>query len=161
MKRYLICFCFIMIFCSCSKYEESKKKMSYNNIKIEFDGYSKRFETNEKILISVNDSNNIKKLNKLKITSERKWFANVKGTDYIIKIIYTDSKTDEQLLVRILKSINSDPSIEFGTGTVFDGTFKNDKLIDFVSSLIKLNDIKKYNGILGQKEYERIVLKEK
>jgi hypothetical protein len=76
----------------------------------------------------------------------------------MIRIIYSDSKTGDQLLVRILKSINSEPSIEFGTGTAFDGTFKNDELINFVSTLINLKGIKKYDGILGQNEYESTIL---
>ena len=156
MKRYLIFI--IIVFCSCSKYEGSKNNLNYDDIKVEFQGYSESYETNEKIIIPVTDANHIKALNKLKKSSKRKLFTNVKGTEYVIRIIYSDSKTGDQLLVRILKSINSEPSIEFGTGTIFDGTFKNNKLIDFVSSLIKLNDIKKYNGILGQKEYEEIVL---
>ena len=156
MKRYLIFI--IIVFCSCSKYEGSKNNLNYDDIKVEIQGYSESYETNEKIIIPVTDANHIKALNKLKKSSKRKLFTNVKGTEYVIRIIYSDSKTGDQLLVRILKSINSEPSIEFGTGTIFDGTFKNNKLIDFVSSLIKLNDIKKYNGILGQKEYEEIVL---
>lgn len=129
MKGYLI---FLLIFfCSCSQYKGSKDSLNYDSIKIEFDGYSEKYETKEKIIIPVIDSNYVNKLNKIKKFSERKWFANVKGTDYIIRIIYSDSKTGNQLLVRILKSINSKPSIEYGPGTIFDGTFRNDELTNY------------------------------
>jgi hypothetical protein len=155
MKRYLIFF--LILFSSCSQYEGSKDSLNYDNVTVEFDGYSEQYETREKIVIPVTDSNYVKKLNKLKNSSERKWFGNVKGTDYIIRLNYTDSKTGDQLLVRILKSINSTPSIEYGPGTLLDGTFKNDELINFVSTIINLKDIEQYNGSLGQREYETIV----
>jgi glutamyl/glutaminyl-tRNA synthetase len=63
MKKILICF--FIIFSSCSNYEGSIKNLNYDEIKIEFDGYSENYETNEKINISVTDNNNIKKLNEL------------------------------------------------------------------------------------------------
>ena len=155
MKRFLIFF--LILFCSCSQYEGSKDSLNYDNVTIEFDGYSEKYETKEKIVIQVTDSNYVKKLNNLKNSSERKWFGNVKGTDYIIRLNFTDSITGDQLLVRILKSMNSTPSIEYGPGTILDGTFKNDKLINFVSTIINLEDIEQYDGSLGQREYETIV----
>ena len=96
-------------------------------------------------------------MNKLKNLSERKWFGNVKGTDYIIKIIYTNSKTGDELLVRILKSVDSKPTIEYGSGTIFNGTFKNDKLVDLVSKIINLEGIENHNGSLNQNEYEKSI----
>ena len=155
MRKYL--FVLIIVLCSCSKYEGSKDSLSYDSVKIEFVGYSEQYETKEKIVIPVTDSIYVKKLNKLKNFSERKWFGNVKGTDYIIRLIYTDSKTGKQLLVRILKSINSTPSIEYGIGTIFDEIFKNDDLINFVSIVINLEEIERYEGSLSQREYENII----
>lgn len=144
----------MILVCSCSKYKGDKNSLNYDAVIIEFDGYSERYETDEMITIPVVNANYISRMNELKNLSERKWFGNVKGTDYIIRIIYTNSKTGDELLVRILKSIDSTPSIEYGSGTIFDGTFKNDKLVDLVSRIINLEGIESYNGSLNQNEYE-------
>ena len=146
----------MVLFCSCSKYKGSQDSLKYDIIKIEFDGYSKDYETKEKITISITDSTEVRNLNNLKNTSQRKWFANVKGTEFIIRLVYTDSKTGEQLLVRILKSIDSTPTIEYGSGTLFDGSYKNQKFFDYVASIINLEDIKQYKGNLSQEEYEKL-----
>lgn len=145
----------MVLFCSCSKYKGSEQSLKYDIIKIEFDGYSKDYETKEKITILITDSTEVRNLNNLKNTSQRKWFTNVKGTEFIIRLVYTDSGTGEQLLVRILKSIDSPPTIEYGSGTLFDGSYKNQKLFDYVTSLIKLDEIKQYKGNLSQEEYEK------
>lgn len=152
MKRYFI-FLTILL-CSCSQYEGNRNSCKYDIVKIEFDGYSKDYETKEKITLLVTDSNKIRKLNDLKNGSRRKWFANVKGTDFIIRLIYTDSETGEQLLVRILKSIGSTPTIEYGSGNIFDGAYKNEEFFSYIACLIKLEEIKQYEGNLNQEEYE-------
>lgn len=154
MNKYFI---FLMVlFCSCTKYKGNQDSLKYDIIKIEFDGYSKDYETKEKIAISITDSTEVRNLNNLKNTSQRKWFANVKGTEFIIRLVYTDSRTGEQLLVCILKSIDSTPTIEYGSGTLFDGSYKSDKFFNYVASIINLEDIKQYNGNLSQEEYEKL-----
>lgn len=140
MNRYLIFL--LVLFFSCSKYKGGQDSLIYDVIKIEFDGYSKDYETKEKITISVTDSSEVRNLNNLKNISQRKWFTNVKGTEFIIRLVYTDSKTGEQLLVRILKSRDSTPSIEYGSGTPFDGSYENDKFFNYVASIINLKAIK-------------------
>lgn len=127
--------------------------LKYDVIKIEFHGYSKDYTTKEKITISVTDSTKVRNLNNLKNTLQRKWFANVKGTEFIIRLVYTNSKTGEQLLVSILKSMDSTPTIEYGFGGLFDGVYKNDKFFDYVASIINLKEIKKFKGNLSQEEY--------
>lgn len=144
----------MILACSCSKYKGDKDSLNYDTVIIQFDGYSERYETDEMITIPVVNANDIRRMNELKNLSERKWFGNVKGTDYIIRIIYTNTETGDELLVRILKSIDSTPSIEYGSGTIFDSAFKNDKLVDLVSRIINLEGIERYNGSLNQNEYE-------
>lgn len=144
----------MILACSCSKYKGDKDSLNYDTVIIQFDGYSERYETDEMITIPVVNANDISRMNELKNLSERKWFGNVKGTDYIIRIIYTNTETGDELLVRILKSIDSTPSIEYGSGTIFDSAFKNDKLVDLVSRIINLEGIERYNGSLNQNEYE-------
>lgn len=144
----------MILACSCSKYKGDKDSLNYDTVIIQFDGYSERYEIDEMITIPVVNANDIRRMNELKNLSERKWFGNVKGTDYIIRIIYTNTETGDELLVRILKSIDSTPSIEYGSGTIFDSAFKNDKLVDLVSRIINLEGIERYNGSLNQNEYE-------
>ena len=156
MRRYFI---FLMaLLCSCSKYKGSKDSLKYDNIKIEFYGYSKDYKTKEKLIISITDSTVVKKLNNLKNISQRKWFGDTKGTEYIVRLVYTDSNTGEQLLISISKSKNSQPVIEYGSGTIFDRMYKNDEFFNYVTSIIKLENIKQYEGGLSQEEYEKLIL---
>ncbi|MFT4537265.1 MAG: hypothetical protein ACI9P5_004646 [Saprospiraceae bacterium] len=154
MKKYFVFL--IILLCSCSKYKGNKDSLAYDNVEIIFDGYGE-YEIEGKLTVPITDSTVVEKLNDLKNKSQPKWFANIKGTEYVIRLIYTDSNTGDQLLIRILKSTNSTATIEYGAGTIFDGKYKNDKLVSYVSSIIKLEDIKQYEGGLSQKEYDKFI----
>ena len=154
MKNYIVFL--VILLCSCSNYKGDKDSLDYDKLVIKFDGYSERYKTSEMITVPVTNSNDVAKLNKLKNLSERKWFGNVKGTDYIIELVYFDSESGNKLLIRILKSIDSTPSIEYGSGTMFDGTYKNDELVNFVSEIINLESIGKFSGSLSQSDYDSI-----
>ena len=155
MKRYLIVLT-IIIFSSCSEYKGEKDSIAYDNVEITFDGYGD-YEIDGKLKISITNILKIKELNRLKNLSQRKWFANVKGTEFLIRLVYTDSNTGEQLLVSILKSIDSTPTMEYGSGTLFDGKYKNQKFFDYVASIINLEDIKQYEGSLSQEDYVNFI----
>jgi hypothetical protein len=128
-----------------------------NIIEINFDGYSSDLETTGEIVMIVTDSVDVRNLNKLKNLSKPKLFGNVKGTDYIIRLIYKGSATDEQLHILISKSINSEPTIEYGSGTIFDRSYKNGELVDYVESLIMLKKIRDYDGNLNQVKYDAFI----
>ena len=147
-----------MFLCFCSNYEGSKDSITYDSIKIYYYGASKDYSTKEEIIISVTDSADIKNLNTIKNTSELILFGGRKGNDYKIDLVYTDSDTGDKLLIRILKNIGLKPTIVYGAGTLFDGSYRNDKLVEYVASVIKLDAIKKYEGSLTQKEYDEFIL---
>jgi len=154
MFKFLV---FLIVFlCSCSKYEGDRESIAYDTVTVIFDGYGE-YETEGQIVISITDSVQVKKLNKLKNLSQTKWLANVKGTEYLLRLVFKDSKTEEQLLISISKSINSVPVIEYGTGTIFDRKYKNDKLVDYIGLIIKLSDIKQHGGSLSQEEYDQFI----
>jgi len=111
MKRFFI-FLIVLIFSSCSKYKGEKDSIAYDTIEITFDGYGD-YEVEGKLKILVTNPTKIKELNRLKNQSQRQWFANVKGPEYVVRLIYTDSQTNYKLIVRILKSTNATPTIEY------------------------------------------------
>ena len=153
----------VIIICSCSNYEGHKDSLEYDSIKIIFSGSSEGYSTKEKIVVFINDSSDVKNLNKLKNESRSilTFFgAGTKGLVYNIDLIYTNSKTGEKLLINILKDYEMKPVIVYGTGTIFDGSYRNEELVEYLSSIIKLDAIKKYGGDLTQKEYEEFILKE-
>jgi len=152
MKRYLI-FLTVIVFTSCSEYKGDRDSISYDSVEITFDGYGD-YEIDGKLKIPITNPLEVKELNYLKNKSKRKFFGNVKGTEYVIRLVYSDIKTNQKLLLRILKSTDSSPTIEYGSGTMFDGNYKNDELVNYISSLIKLDAIKKHKGNLNQEEYD-------
>lgn len=156
MKKYFIFFWVLLA--SCSKYKGEKDSIAYDAVEIAFDGYGD-YAIEGKLKIVVTNPEKIKELNLLKNQSQRKWFANVKGTEYVIRLIYTNSQTNEKLLLRILKSTNTSPTIEYGPGTLFDGKYKNIELVSYVADIIKLEEIKQYKGSLSQEDYEKLILK--
>ena len=156
MKRYFILL--FVLLCSCSKYKGEKDSIAYDTVEITFDGYGD-YEIEGKLKMVVANSEKIKELNRLKNQSQRKWFANVKGTEYVVRLVYTDVQTNERLLLRILKSTDATPTIEYGPGTLFDGKYKNDELVNYVAAIINLKDIKQYKGRLRQEDYEEFILK--
>ena len=62
-------------------------------------------------------------------------------------------------MIRILKDLELRPAIIYGAGTIFDSSYRNKKLVDYVASIIKLDAIRKYEGSLTQREYEEHILK--
>ncbi|MBO6524841.1 MAG: hypothetical protein JJ971_13500 [Balneolaceae bacterium] len=130
--------------------------MNYDKVEIYFSGYSLEYLTSEEIVISNVDSNKVEKLNELKTFRNPIWFGNKKGTDYTIDLVYINSYSGEKLLVRILKSVNSEPTIIYGTGTIFDSSYRNDSLVEYVNSIIGLETIEQYNGSLNQEEYDNL-----
>ena len=147
----------VILFSSCSKYKGEKNSIAYDTVEITFDGYGD-YEIDGKLKISITSPLEVKKLNHLKNQSKRKWFANLKSTEFFMRLIYTDSNTGAQLLLSISKSTDSSPTIEYGSGTIFDGKYKNDELVSYVAAIINLEAIKQYEGSLSQEEYENFIL---
>ncbi len=159
MRKYLVSLTTIILF-SCSEYKGEKDSITYDSVQIIFDGYGD-YETDGKLKILITNPLEVKKLNYLKNQSKIKWFPNLKSTEYSMRLIYTDSNTGAQLLMSITKSTGWIPTIEYGPGTIFDRKFKNNELVSYVSSLIKLDAIKRYKGSLNQVEYDRLIRKTK
>lgn len=154
MKKYFV-FLTLMIFSSCSEYKGEKDSIAYDSMEITFDGYED-YEIDGKLKISITNPSEVKELNRLKNQSQRKWFANLKSTEFFIRLVYTNSNNGEQLLMSISKSTNSSPTIEYGVGTLFDGKYKNNELVSYIGSLIKLDAIKQHKGSLSQEEYDTL-----
>lgn len=152
MRKYLV-FLTVTILFSCSEYKGEKDSITYDSVEITFDGYGD-YEIDGKLKILINNPSEVKELNYLKNKSKSKFFGNVKGTEYVMRLVYSDTRTNQKLLLRILKSTDSEPTIEYGTGTLFDGKYENNELVSYVSSLIKLDAIKRYKGSLNQVEYD-------
>lgn len=84
-------------------------------------------------------------------------FGGRKGNEYTIDLVYTNSGSGDKLLVRIFKNIELKPTIVYGSGTIFEGSYRNEELVEYVSSIIKLDAIKQYEGDLTQKEYHNLL----
>jgi hypothetical protein len=152
-------FLFIVIFCSCTKYTGDKENTKYDRIEIYFDGNSKDFSISQDIRISVLDSVDIENLNELKNKSKLTFFANTKGSEYVIDVIFTDNISGDQLLIRIFKSFEFSPTIVYGTGTLFDRSYRNEEFAEYVGSIVNLDAIKQYEGKLSQEYYDEFILK--
>ncbi len=154
MKGYLI-FLTAILFASCSEYKGKKDSVSYDSVEITFEGYGD-YDIDGELKISITNPSEVEELNRLKNESQRKWFGYDKGTEYVVSLVYVNTETNERLLLRILKSTDSSPTIEYGSGTLFDRSYKNDQLVSYIASLIKLDAIKKYKGSLSQEEYNTL-----
>ncbi|MXV37655.1 hypothetical protein GO491_03015 [Flavobacteriaceae bacterium Ap0902] len=152
MRKYSILLTTIILF-SCSEYKGEKDSLSYDEIEITFDGYGD-YDTEGKLKTTISNPVQIKKLNQLKNQSKINWLPNLKATEYVIRLIFVNNSTNEKLLLRILKSTDYHATIEYGPGTIFDGKYRNDELVNYISSLIKLDAIKRYKGSLSQEEYD-------
>ena len=152
MRKYLV-FLTVTIFLSCNEYKGEKDSITYDSVYIIFAGYGD-YETDSKLKILVTSPSEVNNLNALKNQSKINWFPASKSNEFHIRLIYSDSNTGDKLLVNIQKSKYYDPKIEYGTGTIFDIKYRNDNLVDYVSSLIKLDAIKKHKGSLSQEEYD-------
>ena len=143
----------VTILFSCSEYKGEKDSVTYDSVLIIFDGYGD-YEIDGKLKILVTSPSEVNNLNALKNQSKINWFPGSKSNEFNIRLIYSDSNTGDKLLVSISKSKYYDPKIEYGTGTIFDIKYRNDDLVDYVSSLINLDAIIKYKGSLSQEEYD-------
>ncbi|TKG88259.1 hypothetical protein EYV94_27375 [Puteibacter caeruleilacunae] len=148
----------VAFLCSCSEYKGSKDSDAYDCVEVVFDGYGE-YDIEGELSISFIDSTVVKKLNELKNVSKGKWVIDNKATEYFIRLYYEDTETGEKLVISISKSKGSTPTIEYGLGTLFDAQYKNEKLVDYVGSLIKLEEIKQYKGSLTQEVYDKRILK--
>jgi len=135
MKKYFILL-IIILFTSCSEYKGEKDNIDYDSVEITFIGYN--YEIDDKLKISITNSSEVEKLNHLKNQSKLKWLGLPdKGTEFFIRLVYLNSNTKEKLLISISKSTDSNPTIEYGSGTLFNGKYKNEELTNYVVSLIK------------------------
>lgn len=144
--------------CSCSKYKGDKNILDYDRIGIIFDG-SGDYDTEGEINITITDSAIVRNLNQLKNKSSSNLFAALKATEYSIRLYFEDSETGEILLISISKSKDRIATIEYGTGTIFDGKYQNPELIQYLSQILKLDDLKNHKGKLTQAEYNNLILK--
>lgn len=153
MNKWIL---FLIIFLSsCSEYQGDKSSNNYDSVEIEFVGNSDEFYAKERLVLEITDSSIVSELNNLKNNSKSIWFGGFKATDYIISLIFKDTETNQKLLIRILKSTDWEPFLEYGPGTMFDTPFKNEQFVDYVTELIKLNKIKNNKGELTQEQYNK------
>lgn len=136
MKRCLLLLIIVLLFASCSDFEGEKDDIDYDNVEITFVSYNDEIDGQSKVIIT--DSLAVKRLNFLKNQSTIKWLGLPdKGTEFQIKLVYSNSSTGDKLLINIAKSTDSKPTIEYGSGTLFDNKYKNDELTNYILSLLK------------------------
>ncbi len=151
MSKYFI---FIAIlFCSCSKYKGDKDSLTYDSIKIIFDGYGK-CDVDGHLKIEITDPEQVKKLNLLKNKYQTNWLPAYKPAEFSMWLVFTDSNTGEQLGISITKGGFNTATVEYGTGTIFDGKYKNQEFVDYLSSIIQLEKIREFKGALTQEVYD-------
>lgn len=139
MNKYIV-FIITFFLLSCSDYKGEKGNIHYDSVEITFTGYDHEIEGELKI--SITDSLKVEKLNYLKNKSKLDWFSIPdKGTEYVIRLVYLNADTGEKLLVSISKSIDWSPTIEYGSGTLFEGKYQNEELAEYVISLIEQRHI--------------------
>ena len=162
MDKYLIVLIVIMsVLFSCSKYKGEKNSMDYDIVNVVFDGYDE-YDVEGKLKIEIKDPDKVKKLNQLKNQSKIQWLAfHQKPTKYSMRLVFIDTLKNEKLLMTINYSGNWYPQIRFGNGTMFNAIRKNRKFIEYLGSIIHLEEIRKYKGALTQKEYDKLIRKKR
>lgn len=156
MNRFYIIFTFLFL-ASCSKYNGKVESLEYDSVHIEFDGLKQDYHRKGNIHFSINDEKIIEKLNVLKTkNTENILFPNLKPVMFQIDLIFNNSKSDKKILITINSSNNGEI-----TNIIGNDYFVNNELYEYISELIKLKDIKQYNGELHQFEYDQYILKTK
>lgn len=150
MRNYKLILILLLIV-SCSKYKGEPKSLEYDSIEIEFDGLKGDFYKKGNISLSFTDKEIVKKLNTVKNKIKKApTFSTLKPVMYQIDLHYKNSKTNEQLLITINSNTNNEIIMVIG-----NDYFINEDIYSYISSLIKLEYIKNYNGELTQNSYEK------
>jgi len=136
MNHKVLLLYMILVLISCSDYKGDKKSFSYHTVEIIYDigkGSDHIFlVTNPKI---------VNKLNQLKNKSKKKLFLNpsIKGSKFVIKLIFNDTINNKKLLITIFKDEGMEPTVVFGEGLIFDVLYQNNELLKYTDSLIQNN----------------------
>ena len=146
-------FILLCIFTNCSKYNGDPKSLDYDSVVIEFYGLKGDFYRKGKLELSFTNKEIIEKLNRLKNKSRKApLFSSLRPVLYQIRLIYSNSRTNDKLLVTINSNDENEIIIVRGRNH-----YINEKLYIYVSSLIRLDHIKNFPRELNQEAYEKIL----
>lgn len=137
-----------MTLISCNE-RQKIKNLSYDKISIEFCGLKKEYWNKCNLEVNITDSVIIHKLNSLKSKSEKDYFTPHRPVLFEIDIRFFNSITKEKLLLSIVNTT-------YGEVTVSGKSqYINQEFFDYISKIIKLKEIKEFNGELNQEDYEK------
>ena len=151
MKNYILFVVILLV--SCSNQNTDISNVNFNFIEIEFDGLKKEFYQKGNILLNFQDKEVMSNFNTLKKSLKRApLFPSIKPVLFQIDLRYKNSNTEDELLI----TVNSDlkDNIVFMIGN--DYYISND-FFDYISKLLKIQDIRNYKGSLNQEGYNEFI----
>ena len=140
---------------SCSEYiGEINEDTSFEKVTITFTGGKNEFHNKGVFSIIITDNEKVKRLSQLKNKSKKDYFTAHRPVLYEIDVLFTESRNTDDFLLRL---ISTPPNNQHLVQVGYYSQYLNENLFNYVASLIKLEEIKKYEGRLSQEEYDRFI----
>jgi len=144
---------------SCNSKLNGDINTNYDKISIQFDGFKKNFADKYQIKIQVKNTNDIRKLNllKMKMHKMRPYFIKnrLRPVMYRIRLIFQNTHTNETLGIAIYQNTFGEKTITINANT--HKYYQNDELINYVEKLVHLKEIEKFNSKMRQREYDSLI----
>lgn len=150
MKRYMILVLVLFVYSCSNKHKGDMNSLSYDSVQIVFTGGKKDFYKKGTLSLIFTEKKIVNKLNHLKNNSIRDYFTAHRPVMFEIDLFFIDSNTRKELQLTIVANTNGETIIQQGYYT----QYTNQELYNYVSSLLKLDVIKKHKGSLSQEEYD-------
>ena len=152
MKNYILFFVVLLVSCSNQKTDISNTNFDF--IEIEIDGLKKEFYQKGNILLNFQDKEVMSNFNTLKKKLKRApLFPSIKPVLFQIDLNYKNLKTDDELLITVNSNLKNE--IIFMIGNDY---YVSDVFFDYISTLLKIKDIRNYKGSLNQESYNKFIV---
>ena len=152
MKNYILFFVVLLVSCSNQKTDISNTNFDF--IEIEIDGLKKEFYQKGNILLNFQDKEVMSNFNTLKKKLKRApLFPSIKPVLLQIDLNYKNLKTDDELLITVNSNLKNE--IIFMIGNDY---YVSDVFFDYISTLLKIKDIRNYKGSLNQESYNKFIV---
>lgn len=139
---------------SCSGYSgKISQDTSYERIKITFTGLKDEFHNKGTFSVTITDKDKVERLNRLKNKCKKDYFTAHRPVIYEIDVLFTDSKNADDFVLTLISTPAKNNLVRVG----YYAQYLNDDLFNYVASIIKLEEIRKYKGRLSQEKYETLI----
>ena len=151
MKNYILFFVILLVSCSNQKTDISNTNFDF--IEIEVDGLKKEFYQKGNIRLNFRDKEVMSNFNTLKKKLKRApLFPSIKPVLFQIDLNYKNLKNDDELLITVNSNLKNE--IIF---MIDNDYYVSDVFFDYISNLLKIEDIRNYKGSLNQESYNKFI----